>query len=93
MSKAFGFNTLAEVKKANKDNGMLFFSPGSMKFFRSRMESTLLKGGYFITSEQFEDDEPRTFAVRRVEDTLGSIETIETRLTSKDEAKKLIASL
>lgn len=63
------FNTMAEVKAANKTIGHYFFSPDTMRFFASRIESELyIDKQMFITSEKsgFDDNSPRLYKVRRV---------------------------
>lgn len=86
------FKTMAQVRKANKANGYFFFSRGAMKCFNSRVESNLISGRYFITSEQFDDDYPRDYAVREVEDN-ADIFTVGERYASLDDARKAINEL
>ncbi len=69
------FKNMTEVKKANKDAGHHFFDKSTMQFFDSRIESRLIGGRVFVTSEQYED-EPRHYAVRSVNDD-GTIDTAE----------------
>lgn len=59
------FQTMAEVKKANKAAGQFWFSPNTLRFFDSRIESELLGGEFFVTSEHRPGDR-RKFSVRRV---------------------------
>ena len=85
--KASPFATLHDVIEANATIGHHFFSRGARDFFHSRVESDLIRGRYFIPSEQCEDGtrfdthgEPipaseRRFTVRWVEDN-GSITTL-----------------
>ena len=47
------FKSMADLKAANKAAGQFFFSPGTMKFFRSKIVTPLIMGKYFITSETF----------------------------------------
>lgn len=48
------FNTIAEIKEANRKTGSQFFSRGAVKGFKSRIHSsTPMKGRFFISSEQF----------------------------------------
>ena len=67
--------SLADVKELNKEAGNYFFSRGAMGFFRSYMETGLLKGGYFVTSEKGEHS-ARAYTVRKVDYLDGSIDTI-----------------
>ena len=79
-----------------------FFDKATMSFFNSRVESGIYRTGprtgYFVTSEQFED-EPRHYTVRayRPEDgvTAGGISTVDefygmaTRSAARDAACEL----
>ena len=60
------FKTLAEVKAANKANGNHWFERSTMRFFNSVIESGLLRGRFFITSERRELDFPKRYTVREV---------------------------
>ena len=74
-----------------------FFDKGTMSFFKSHIESGIYRTGprtgYFVTSEQFED-EPRQYTVRRYGPELG-IATVDefygmaTRDEARDAADKL----
>ena len=87
MSDAPQFDSLAEVKAAFKaeDNG--WFSKGTMEWWHSKIESQLIAGQFFITSEQREPDTERKFSVRKVTrskagslsiDTIGEFHSHET---------------
>jgi hypothetical protein len=69
------FKTLAEVKAANKANGNHWFERSTMRFFNSVIESRLMDGGFFITSERMELEFPKLYTVRRADEN-GLIETI-----------------
>ena len=70
------YATMADVRAANKEAGMNWFSKDSMQFFDSRVETVLYRGRYFITSEQdHHGGAPRTFTVRYAQDD-GDILTI-----------------
>lgn len=66
--------TIAELKALNKENGGCWFDPGSMRFFGTKIESGIIGGRYFITSEQAPHG-PRMFSVRSFNDA-GSVETV-----------------
>lgn len=66
--------SIAELKRLNESNGMCWFEKGSMKFFGTRIESGIIKGKYFITSEQ-PPHGPRKFSVRSFDDT-GNVDTV-----------------
>ena len=61
------YSTMAEIRQANKDSGGHWFSPGAMRFFKSRIESrTPIDGRYFVTSETPGDGARRRFTVREI---------------------------
>lgn len=43
-----------------------YFSRSTMRFFRAKVESGLLYGRFFVTSEQFNDASPRLYSVREI---------------------------
>ena len=69
--------TIAEVKEINNENGYCFFSKDSMKFFGTKVESTVYPNNTFITSD-FTDFErnKRGFTVRKFDPKTGSIDTV-----------------
>jgi hypothetical protein len=82
---------LGDVRFHNDRNGFCWFSQETMKFFGSKIESSLLKGGYFITSEKNFDGTKRLYSIRKVNedfsiDTIGSFQ----QFTTKNLAKKYI---
>lgn len=66
------FNTIEDVKKANTDH---WFEPDTIGFFDSKVESNVVWGRYFVTSEATFDGEGRGFTLRRAEDN-GRISTV-----------------
>lgn len=56
------FYTMQQVRNANPN----YFSPSTLRFFRSRIGQTLYGGEFFITSEQFDWKSPRLYTIRRV---------------------------
>ena len=46
------FNSIAELKEANKKIGHFFFSPNTMKAFKTKICTPMILGRYFITREQ-----------------------------------------
>ena len=63
--------TIEHVKRYNAENGRDFFSLDTMRFFNSRVESGIrkVKGGIlFITSEQFDDESPRLYTLRKMKE-------------------------
>lgn len=70
------FYTLAEIKAFNKAKGNHFFDLETLKFFNSLIHPNIYGGNVFITSEQYSDETPREWRLRKILDD-GSIETIE----------------
>ena len=74
--------TVSDVKRINREAGQFFFSPESMKFFESRIETRglLIKNRFFVTSEQFisstGEKSPRKFTVRELNRETGGIITV-----------------
>jgi hypothetical protein len=67
MTKGFDeFTSMPAVKAAFNSSGSKWFTPGAMKWFNSKVESSLIGGRYFITSERYESGEPKRFNVRKV---------------------------
>lgn len=70
-----GFFTLAQVKEANRESGHCWFSPDTMRFFRTRILGGLVAGKYFVTSEK-PPHGPRKYSIREVKNTQGHIWTV-----------------
>lgn len=51
MSNTRTWTNISEVRKANADAGGYWFSPASMRFFKTRIVSGIIKGRYFVTAE------------------------------------------
>lgn len=61
------FESIEEIRQANKDAGYNWFSKDTMRFFSSRVGRKVYPtawGAYFVTSERL-DDSPRLYTVRR----------------------------
>lgn len=88
------FKTMAEVRAANKAIGHHWFDADTMRFFNSRVESELINGRYFVTSEQFSSADQRMFNVRRVEangavNTVDDFQGLATKQAAIDAARRL----
>jgi hypothetical protein len=70
-----GFRSIEQVKRANVALGHHFFDPDTLRFFRSRVGSTVYGGRWFVTSEQGPGD-VRRYTVREAMPD-GSIATVE----------------
>lgn len=66
---------ISEVKANNKAAGFHFFDRDTMRFFKSRIESTVYKNNRFITSEQAPHG-PRMFTVRQYNPETHEVETV-----------------
>lgn len=89
------FSSIPALKAACKGAGNFFFTPGAMQFFKSRVETGIIAGQYFITSEQFSDD-AREFTIRkavRLENGKMDIETIGERYATKREARSALQGI
>jgi len=77
---------MAEIRVANAQLGHHFFDADSMKFFRSRIESGVIGGQYFVSSEQFIPTGgapwPRRYTIR-VARANGAIDTVQSHVTRK----------
>lgn len=67
------FTTLAEFKTLNRSTGRHFFDRDAMKFFNSRIESGLIGGRFFVTSEKMDEYAPRLYTIREAMDD-GSVQ-------------------
>lgn len=89
------YESLAAFKRAHKDAGGFFFSPDTMRFFSSRIESDLYRGRVFITSEKWGHENARHYAVRIIRDVMhvdthSRVKTLEhARETARELAKAL----
>jgi hypothetical protein len=73
------FRNLGEVKRANKERGGFWFSKDTLAYFDSHLESKLIGGQYFVTSEQFhgsDGSDPRRFTIREVLNEQAEIGTV-----------------
>ena len=58
------FRNIRDIKDANRRSGHYFFTPDTMRFFRSRVHDDVYGAGFFVTSEQLNYDSPRYYTVR-----------------------------
>jgi hypothetical protein len=69
-----GITSIAELRELNERNGGCWFERGSMKFFGTRIESGIIRGRFFVTSEQ-PPHGARKYSVRKF-DNKGRIDTV-----------------
>jgi NADPH-dependent ferric siderophore reductase len=68
--------TLEDAKQRNEETGHYFFSPDTMRFFKSQVETPLLGGEYFVTSERAPHDTSRRYTLRQIDWDTGEVNTI-----------------
>jgi hypothetical protein len=89
------FRSISQIKDANKRIGHHWFQPEAMRFFRSRIESGVYGGRYFISSEQFDDNSPRLYTVHEASpegkiDTIGEFQQYAHLEDARDAVKSLV---
>lgn len=82
------YKTIAEIKAANKASGGYWFSPDTIRFFNSKIESDVMYGHFFITSERFDHNSPRLYSVRYCDKdgdimTVGKVQGHKTKAAAK----------
>lgn len=86
--------TMSDVRTYNAANGEYFFSRDTMRFFASRVESSLLRGNYFITSEKrCFDDYRRVYSVRLVLDSFRIENAIDKKFHTIEDARAAVRAL
>lgn len=90
------WHSMRRLREANADAGKFFFSRGAMRFFNTRIETKVIGGWYFVTSEQYSDETPRLFTVRKANedgseiDTIGEFQAYETKADAKSAIARLV---
>ncbi len=88
------FWTMCHVKSYCWNRGSHFFSPDTMRFFSSRIQTTPpYKGRVFVTSEKYDWKAPRYYTVRCIRpdggiDTIGEFQGFDTRQSAHRYAEK-----
>ncbi len=70
---------MQEFKELNKAKGQHFFSEENMRSFKSQIESSMLHGKYFVTSEQFwgtTKTDPRMYTIREANWETGGVNKV-----------------
>jgi len=97
-------NTLATIKRESAELGSLFFDKGAVRFFNSRLIEHIHEGPggtFFITSEQFDENTPRLYTVRKFDpskgrgcvETVGEFQQYETSRAAHKAAGRLAQTL
>ena len=71
--------SIDQIKYLNKQKGMYWFSPDTLRFFHSRVSQNayVVNGmAYFISSEQRKSDTPRKYTIRKANLESGDICTV-----------------
>lgn len=68
--------TIAQVKRANATAGQYFFSAETVRFWGSKVESSVYQNCCFVTSERDYTGEKRLYTVRRFHPHNGHISTV-----------------
>jgi len=79
------YSTIDQIEADNKEIGHHWFSPDTMRFFNSRVCSTVYQGHLFISSEKFDEKSPRLYGVRACVE--GKIYTVAKDFSSLEKAK------
>jgi len=66
------FKSMTDIRHSHPGN---WFDKGTMQWFNSRIESKVIYGRFFISSEQYDDETPRLYTIRYATDQ-GDIETL-----------------
>ncbi|MHB1643515.1 MAG: DUF7447 family protein [Acidithiobacillus sp.] len=87
------FYSIKAIKQANKEAGQHFFDASAMRFFNSRVCRKVI-GNYFVTSERFDQNSPRRYTLRSVDDrswidTIGEFQAFATSREAYRQAKRL----
>ena len=82
---------ISEVKAIVKSNGGHFFDKNAMKFFGTKIETSVFKNGCFVTSEDDFCEINRLYTVRRFNgksiDTIGDFQQYKTKESAREAAR------
>lgn len=62
------FKTITEAKRANKAAGHYWFSPNTVRLFKSRVETPIIAGRYWVESTTTYNDVGREYKLVRADD-------------------------
>lgn len=79
------WSSIAAIKRANQESGKYFFSPDTMRLFKTRIIGGVIGGNRFITSD-VQHDGSRGFKVREVDES-GGIKTVGSSYGTAAEAR------
>lgn len=89
--------TMSDIRAFNKEKGKFFFSRDTMRFFKSRIETSAMKGNeksnrFFVSSESYNGESARIYKLRFIKSN-GEIEAIAQNETGKESLKVIMRSL
>jgi len=89
---------IGDIKELNRKAGQHWFSPDTMKFFKSKVPQDhvgLVGNKYFITSEKNPFGDPRKYSIREWKGKTKSIDTVGdfNSLNSKAQAERVLKKL
>ena len=83
--------TISEVKSIIKSKGHHFFDKDTMKYWGTRIETSVFKNGCFVTSEDNYNKTERLYTVRRFDgesiDTIGEFQQYKTKESAREAAR------
>lgn len=85
--------TIADARRKNALMGHYFFHKDTMRFWNSRIETGILKGRFFITSEDDAVRKSRIYSVRSFDWESGSVITMLWGAATKKECQEFIKTL
>lgn len=87
---ALTFTDMAHLRRAVTGSGSHFFDRDAVKFFNSRIGTTLYGHRFFVTSEAMDADSPRVYSVRWVgrytDATCLQVDRFETKFSTREDA-------
>ncbi len=82
---------ISEVKAIVKSNGSHFFDKDTMKYWGTRIETSVFKNGCFVTSENDFSETKRLYTVRRFNGksivTIGDFQQYKTKEAAREAAR------
>ena len=88
-------HSMADIRRANKAAGRFWFSPDTLRFFKSRIGDTVYEGpgGVFFVSSEKPPHGPRAHTVRQFDPETKSVATVGPFCTSSSYSARGRAAL
>lgn len=73
------YYTLDDIKRINREKGYYYFSPDTMRFFKSRVSEDVYQGegGVFLVTSEQGPNMPRLYSVRQFFPETGKVNTVD----------------